>query len=464
MTLAEAKALLPQLQIEEADPEADRRELDALAEWAQAFSPIVQIDPPDTLLLDVTGCQRLFKGDRNLLHRALTGLLAEGFSTRGAVAGTPGAAWAIAHTHDDYAVVTPPGRDVEILSRLPVSSLRIDGPTVKTLQSVGVETIEALLHLPRSSLATRFGDALLRRLDQALGNVPEPLTPFAPPPVLRASVRLGAATDRRDLVRQAVDHVLTQFCEQLSCKAAGITRLYVTFHHPETTPTTFPLDVSRPTRSFKRLTGLLDARLDQVHLPAATDGVIIWSRQAEPLGDRQGMLFETDEPDGEEIADLVDRLSVRLGSRSVVRVTLESDHQPERAYAYAPCVNTSDRTKTASSRRRRQAHSQSKARANESEPPKDPPPAGTRPLRVWAKPVKVPVMAVFPDGPPRTFRFASTEHVVAACTGPERMETGWWRGPHIQRDYYRVLTQTGQAFWLFRDKAKTGWYIHGVFD
>ena len=158
----------------------------------------------------------------------------------------------------------------------------------------------------------------------------------------------------------------------------------------------------------------------------------------------------------------MDRLSVRLGSRSVVRVTLESDHQPERAYAYVPCVGTGD--VAALSRRRHQNRAQSQSRSNESEPPKDPPLVGARPLRVWSKPVKVPVMAVVPEGPPRTFRFQSVEHVVAACTGPERMETGWWRGPYIQRDYYRVVSQTGQGFWMFRDNAKGGWYVHGIFD
>ena len=440
MTPAEAKALLPALRLEANDPEANRRALETLAAWAQAFSPIVQIEGSDTLLLDVSGCERLFKGEHNLLDQALDGLQGRGFSGPGAVADTPGAAWAIAHAHDEWAVVTAAGRDVEELLRLPVGALRIEERTVAALHAVGVETIETLMYLPRASLSARFGDTLLHRLDQTLGNVPEPLVPFHPPPVLRSHLRLGAATDRLDIIHRAAEHVLIQFCEQLARKVVGVIRLHVTFYHPEASPTTFTIDVSRPTRAFKRLQGLLIMRLEQVHLPAETDGLMIWARHTEPLDDWQGELFETQVSDNHELADLVDRLSVRLGCQSVARAALVSDHQPERAYAYVPSLGTYEGG------------------------PVEPLAQGARPLRVWSRPMEVPVVALAPEGPPSMFRFQSIEHPIVACVGPERVETGWWRGPHLQRDYFRVVSRSGQAFWIFRDRRGGGWFVHGVFD
>jgi len=467
MTLAEAKALLPSLRIEEADPRADGEALEALAEWGQAFSPIVQIEPPDALLLDVTGCQRLFKGEDNLLSQALNGLRQRGFSARGAVADTPGAAWAIAHAHDEWAVVTEPGHDVRVLARLPIESLRLEGRTVSALHAVGVETVEALMHLPRASLGARFGEGLRRRLDQALGDVPEPLVPFCPPPVLRSSLQLGAATGRQDIVGRAIEHVLTEFCGQLAYQAGGVMRVQATFYHPAEAPTTVTVDLSRPTRSFKILNELLSTRLEQVRLPAETEGVMVWTRQVEPLGDRQEMLFETEDGDGEELTDLIDRLAVRLGAAAVARVELVSDHQPERAYRYVARVGgavEASESRTQLDGIRSSARTKARGSGGDVLPPGAPPVEGSRPLRVWSRPVEVPVVAVVPEGPPTMFRFQSTEHVVAGCVGPERVETGWWRGPHIRRDYYRVVSTAGQAFWLFRDNEGGGWFVQGVFD
>lgn len=462
MTLAEAKALLPALRLEPHDSHADRRTLEKLAAWAQAFSPTVHIEDHQTLLLDVTGCRRLFKGDHNLLAQAIGGLKERGFSARGAVADTPGAAWAIAHTHPEPVLVTRPERSVEDLLRLPVRALRIDERTVATLAAVGIETVEALMYLPRASLGARFGDTVLHRLDQALGNVPEPLTRFSPPPVLRSCLQLGAATDRRDIVHRAACHVLTLFCEQLAHRVVGVTRLYVTFRHPEADSTTVTVETSRCTRLLKRLQTLMTARLDSVGLPAETDGVMVWAAQVEPLDDWQDELFDTQTADHGDLSDLLDRLSMRLGPRSVARVALLSDHQPERAYACVPWNEERDGgTGPAEGPARRPSRSGGAG----------PPRSGTeendlklRPLQVWRRPVEVPVVAVAPEGPPSLFRLKSVEHPIVACTGPERLETGWWRGPHLQRDYFRVLSRSGETFWIFRDRHTARWFVHGMFD
>ncbi len=495
MTLAEAKAILPSLRLEPHDARANLGTLMELAGWAQAFSPMVQPEAPDTLLLDVTGCERLFRGEPNLLSQALAGLRGKGFSARGAIADTPGTAWAIAHAHHQAALVTHTGRDVEAIARLPVSSLRIDRQTVQALHVVGVETINALMSLPRASMRARFGDRLLHRLDQVLDNVPEPLAPFQAPPVLRSHLRLGAATDRWDIIQRATEHVLAQFCEQLARRMLGVTRLCVTLYCPGASPTTLSVTVSVPTRSLKRLQNLLSTRLEQVRLPAATDCIIVWARQLEPLDDWQDELFDTRGSHDRELAELVDRLSVRLGSESVGRVALVSDHQPERAFEYVPWGGTGEGTKgKRGTKGRRDGGTKGKkgtkgqrdggtkgrkgteARRHEGTEENNPQSSivnpqsagtkgiGARPLRVWCRPMEVPVVAATSDGRPVMFRFKSVEHTVVACTGPERLETGWWRGPHVQRDYFRVVSRSGEAFWLFRSRDSGKWYVHGTFD
>ena len=54
------------------------------------------------------------------------------------------------------------------------------------------------------------------------------------------------------------------------------------------------------------------------------------------------------------------------------------------------------------------------------------------------------------------------QHRVTRSWGPERIQTGWWRGNYIRRDYYRVQTDTGRSFWLFRAQGR--WFLQGVFD
>ena len=160
-TLAHAQALVPRLQSYDEDPAGDRAQLEALALWAQCLSPIVHLEGDDSLFVDVTGCERLFRGERNLLSRAWEGVRGQGFHVRGALADTPGAAWALAHTHPEPLWIATAGRTIAELAPLPVRALRLDPATVKTLKTVGIETIATLLHVPRSSLAGRFGASAL---------------------------------------------------------------------------------------------------------------------------------------------------------------------------------------------------------------------------------------------------------------------------------------------------------------
>ena len=166
-------------------------EFDAARFQAGQFAPIVHLEGSDTLLLDITGCQRLFKGEANLLHQAVDAFGHQAQAVRGAITDTPGAAWALAHAHAESAVLVPPGQGTAWLAPLPVWALRIDEQAVATLSAVGIEKIETLCHLPRGSLGPRFGDELVQRLEQALGERPELLTPYRPPTVLHSYLRFA---------------------------------------------------------------------------------------------------------------------------------------------------------------------------------------------------------------------------------------------------------------------------------
>jgi protein ImuB len=395
-------------------------------------------------LVDVTGCERLFGGQDRLIRRAVQGLADLGFTATAAIADTPGAAWALAHADGRQSIVAPPGQVTAALAHLPVWSLRIEPDVTDKLRTVGVHNIEALLHLPRASLAGRFSERLLHRVDQVLGHIPEILTPYRPPPRVRAQVRFTGPTDRLDLLREAVDRALAVFCEQLARKVAGTRQLFVTLYFPRSGHRTVDLRISRATRHHARLWSLLLVRLENLKLSQKVEAVVVWTRQVESLDGRQELWFDTPEKNEGELADLVDRLAARLGSSAVRRAELADDHQPELAYRYKSLTESGLDQRPANENIRR--------------------PIPARPLRLLPTPVETEVMAVVPHGPPVRFRLSGADRRVTRCAGPERVETGWWRGRWICRDYYCVQSDLGCRCWLFREQITGKWYLHGFFD
>ncbi len=439
MTSAEAKASVPSLCLEQADAKTDRAALESLAAWADFLSPVVHIEDDRTLLVDITGCQRLFRGERNLMNRAVAGLRDQGFTLRAAIADTPGASLALAWAHPEPVVIADKCQDVALLAPLPVWSLRLDAKTVALLEAVGVASIASLLHLPRASLPSRFGDALLLRLSQVLGETPELLTPFRPPPLIRQAVRFGVATDRFDVLAEAVRRLTASFCAELAQREAGVRRLHVTFHYLCNPPTTIELNLSRATRAPRHIDSLLQTRLSDLCLPGQVEGVTVWTRHVEQVRHRQGHLFGPTGFEDEALTELIDRLRVGLGSDSVVYAQPVADHQPERAYRYVEEGKSAIRNPQSAI-------------------------GLVRPLRLLTKPREVQTMALVPEGPPTWFRWGGVGRSIVHCLGPERIETGWWRGRLVQRDYFRVTTEPGHRFWLFRQRDTRRWFVHGIFD
>src|SRR5262249_24557656 len=147
----------------------DAQTLEHLAFWAQRFSPIVRSEPPDTILLNVSGCERLFRGEHNIVGQAVAGLPEQRIRARAAIADTVGAAWALARAGSEAAVVAPPGQALPMLAGLPPAALRLEPKVAEMLIAVGIRTIGDLLMLPTASLPSRFGEGLVLRIRQMLG-------------------------------------------------------------------------------------------------------------------------------------------------------------------------------------------------------------------------------------------------------------------------------------------------------
>lgn len=526
MPLAEALAVAPGLRVRAHDPGADRNALGALAEWLLRYGPIVGLEDgpaPDSVLLDVSGCAGCFGGEGNLLRRAARELAREGWTARVALADTVGAAWALAHAARAPALA-PPGEAERVLAPLPVTALRLPAEAAAALAGLGVDTIGRLAALDRATLPARFGDELVRRLDQAFGRLSEVFAPHRPVPPAYSAFAFEYPVERLALLLGVIEKLTEEVVGILQRRFRGARRLECWLYPEGAEPVRVEVALCRPTASAGHLGALLRTRLERVTVPGPVSGVSLRVMAAEPIPEGQPEFFEGDGPHApEELAALIDRLSSRLGPEAVTRVRLVPDPQPEYACRFEPVMKgqgpgvrgqrSETRGRGSGARGKRVAGALREDLGHAARPrlwreddgersdPPDPRPlsprnggrgeplwplsvkkrgAGSssfpdprplapgpclkRPVRLWLEPVRIEVVSAVPDGPPVRFWWAGVEYWVTHARGPERIETGWWRGNDVHRDYYAVATHAGGHFWIFRRRDDGRWFLHGCFD
>jgi protein ImuB len=468
MPIAEAKSIVPHLIVQDVDPLRDRLALQKLAAWAERFSPVVGLeegDAPECLFLDITGCAACFHGEEKLIKRALDEFRAQGRDVRIAVADTLGMAWTQCRPHAPREAVHHAERDG--YGDLPVASLRVPSDALQTLTSLGIERIGQLLELPRDHLAQRVDPLVLRRLDQMLGKIAEPIVPCRLPAEVQARCSFEYATDNWQALHHALDHLLDRIVATLNSQQRGARHLECWFFHEAAPPTRADVRLFRPSRSVDHLRKLLNTRLEQVKFAAPVCGICLHAPVVELMAGRQAELFD-ESPREEELATLIDSLVSRLGREAVTFATLVPDPQPEYACRFDPAVGEPS---PARGRLKGERHAKKKAsrrtddaalysvRSTQYAVPKICSLA-PRPSSLASRPEPIDVLT----GGVRRLRHAGKEHRIAHWWGPERIQAGWWRGQDVERDYYIVETDAGARWWIFRQLADERWFVHGWFD
>ncbi len=463
MPLSEATALAEAAQsgplhLEPHDPAADRRMLEKIAQWCHQFSPVVGVedaDPPSSLLMDITGLSHLFGGEAALVEKIARSFHRRGLRVRIGAADTVGAAWAEAHfgkgegkngKKDDEDLSSFP--DLPFSPSLPVEALRLPDQTVDLLHQLGVYQVGQLARLPRNQWNARFGPDLLKRWDQALGRLAEPIPAQPLPTDFSVEQSIEYPTSRQETIEWILQQLIGQLAEKLLRSGRGATRLSCYLNCSGAKGAEFSIGMFQPTASPQHLFQLLEMRLERLALPAPVAAISLRAAITAPLERRQQELF-VDSREAQRsrgLAALIDRLSSRLGRRAVVRPRLVADAQPELAWHDDPLLD--DLTVK-------------KARRRFFSVPAELPP---RPLRLTRRPVPLAAVSIQPDGPPLHFEFRGRRHRIAATRGPERIQTGWWRGRIAGRDYYRIETDAGRRFWLFRRLRDSQWFLHGMFE
>ena len=497
-----ASALAPDLVMVDAEPEADAAALIALCDWCCRFSPAVAVDPPDGLMLDITGVDHLWGGEAAMADDLIARLAASGIPARAAVAPTVGAAWALARfgpikepiiiagsslkhlSHREREVPAPaeawegegldgergnpspshaqerargdwfplPKGEVLIaaaLASLPVAALRLSPPVAAQIARLGLTTVGRLAVLPRDQLTRRFGSEVVLRLDQALGKAREALTYRRPPNPWFARLAFAEPISLSDDLTRVTRDIAVKLCARLEAEGQGARRFEIGFHRLDGVIYPLTIGLALPGRDAARIARLFHPRLETVDPGFGIEVVTLAALDVEPLNARQQRLDATREIAPEEgLAPLVDRLTNRLGAAAVWRAQARPSHIPERATARRPALSPA---------------------SGEGWDPQRP-----RPVRLFRRPEPIEVVAPVPDDPPILFRWRGRTHRVRLAEGPERLAREWWRAPFEDdnpsrlRDYYRVEDQDGLRVWLFRaglysaeNPAK--WWLHGLF-
>ena len=473
MGLADARAVLPHLATRPADPPREARFLAGLGRWAVRLSPWVATDGDEGLVLDVTGCARLFGGEEGLVAVARDGLAALGLTVRAGLADTVGAAWAVArHGGRDEdaapvgdaidqevhatrsraarragrparvgagAVIVPPGAGRAVLGPLPVAALRIGPEAGAALAGLGLRRIEDVAVLPRAQLARRLGVAVVRRLDQALGHEPEPVAAARPGPALAVRLTcpepLGLAAD----LGAGLGRLAEALAARLKAAGMGARRVRAALERVDGGAAVLEAGYARPVDEAPAIMAVLGLKLDGLDAGFGFEVLRLAAVETEPraLPRRRGGRAES-----EAAADLIGRLGARIGLDALVRLTPGESHLPEKADIEVAAAF---------------------AAAAEGWPRRPTP----RPLALFPP---EPVTPEDESRPPAAFRWRRRRLVRAAAIGPERIAPEWWLDDPAwrsgTRSYWRVETDEGIRLWLFEARGGEmpgGWFVHGRF-
>ncbi len=479
MSLADARARHPNLVAVEAEPREEARLLERLCDWCSRFTPLAALDGRDGLMLDISGVANLFGADRlggeeALIEDCRARLAAQGFTVAAGVGGNPRAASALAR-FSRVKIAPDPLSDkafAKLFHDLPLAALGLDEKTVADMARAGLRRIGDIALRPRAPIVARFGSACIARLDALKGLERASIAPRFAPPDFCAERRFASPVQTFQAIEATLCKLADDLVVLLERQAKGARRIELELHRVDGDVRRIRVGASRPLNEARAIVRLIAERLaspDEEAIDAGygVDLMRLACLAAEPLAPSQAELERAHEAErARALAELLDRLSARLGARAVTRRELIEAHLPEQAEAAPPATHGVARM------RGENRHSPSQtsvlrrptARNDRSSV------APARPLRLFVRPEPIEALAEVPDGPPLRFRWRRVLHDVAAIEGPERIAAPWWRRDGAPtRDYFRAEDSQGRRFWLYREglwgreTAQAKWFVHGVF-
>ncbi|MGA1729966.1 MAG: Y-family DNA polymerase [Steroidobacteraceae bacterium] len=412
----------------------DDRLLQRLARWLTHLTPCVSLEPPQAVLAELRGSLKLFGGRQALSRRIGDHLLSEGLEASIAWAPTSRAACWLARTGGEWCLESPDQMPV-VADELPVDCLGWPDEARSRLARIGVRTVAELVRLPREGLARRLGPALLAELDEGFGRRAQPRRRWLRPERFTASLDLPCESTDTGLIRLGLDRLLEQLAAFLRTRDAGVQALQLELCHRELPPTRLRLGLSRPAADMEHLAALWEERLTGLAQGAPVRALRLRSSPVLPLELRTAALpgHGPSSCGAGSPVRLLERLRARFGSASVYGLDCHAEHRPEHAWRVAEPLG----------------------RAAPLQSSKWSLPGHHRPLWLLTEPRRIGER----NGVPR---YAGQP--LHLEEGPERIESGWWDGHDVRRDYYLARASSGARLWVYRCPGDDGgWWLHGVF-
>lgn len=433
MALADARAIWPDLITIPADSSRDAAGLEALRRLTMRYAPQVGLDGTDGLVADITGVSHLFGGESELRTDFHANFTRVGFALESAIAPTKGAAWALSRHGGG---IIPEGAMTAALSPLPVSALRLDSETTDALARLGLLRIADLIALPRAPLAKRFGPDLLRRLDQALGQLPEAVAAPVEAPTFSARLSLPEPIGLVSDVMAGLDRLLLVVCNKLAQAQMGARRMRFELNRVDRRVIRLEIGLARPMRDALRISALFARQVEGVDSGFGIDRLRLEAYVAEPLAPEQIGNREAQARDA--LADLISRLGNRLGFEHILRAHPQDSPLPENSFRLIPAVRQGASHWPAQSHLR-------------------------RPVTIFPP---EPLQQVS-GHPPARFFWRGVHLTTLRAHGPERITPDWWNTPPSWstglRDYWRIETSEGPRLWVFHTPQAPAWAVQGEF-
>ncbi|MCF0052158.1 DNA polymerase Y family protein [Dyadobacter sp. LJ53] len=441
MVVADARALYPALEVIDDQPDKAKELLIALAEWCIRYTPVVSIDLPDGLMLDITGCAHLWGGERAYLKDMIVRLRQKGYYVSAAISDTVGSAWAVAHYGHDKRIVQP-DRISDALLPLSPAALRLEMAVVERMHKLGFYQIRNFINMPRSVLRRRFGQQLLDRVDQAFGHAIEVIEPIKPAVPYQERLPCMEPIVTATGIQIALRRLLETLCRRLVKEGKGLRTAVFKGFRVDGKIIQIDIVTNRGSFHIGHLFKLFELKISTMEPALGIELFLLEAPVTEDVNAVQEKLWNTNAgQDNVNLIELLDRVAGKAGIKTIHRYLPDEHYWPERSVKIAGSLLEKPETTWRIDR--------------------------PRPITLLANPQLIDVSAPLPDYPPLLFRYKGVVHYVKRADGPERIEREWWLEQGMHRDYYCVEDPEGARFWIFRlghyDKTGSKWFIHGFF-
>lgn len=438
MSLPDARAICPELLTQPRNEVRDAGLLRALWRWADRLSPIVSLDPPDGLYLDITGCAHIFGDEEAMCVYARTELANMEIDAQTGIADTKGAAWALARFSKAPIAIAEPGQALAALTAMPLAALNLPDAVLIDLRRTGLQTVGQVSAIKSSQLARRFGLDLTRTLSGTLGYTPDPLTPKRADPVFAARMTIPEPIGYLDDLNAVLERLSSSVCDRLKVSARGARRFRLTVRCVDTGDHVLTIGFAKPCTEVKAILQQFAKPLDDLKIEYGADWFRLEAENVEPLQPHQTSLTTTIETE-EDTAQLITTLGNRLGFDRVRQFTAQNSYLPEHEYKTVEAINRRDEPIWKHCPRK-------------------------RPIRLYKKPERL--RTLIPGRPPQKFEWRHTTYETKTSCGPERLTHEWWQDrQNLTRDYWRVQTKNGPRLWLmtYPGHKRPDWFVAGKF-